>query len=131
MKNGFKILKYVGKYMFFMWLPHTMSKIGPVSIYSYSILIIPVINYLALLWGVFRPISKINELTKKDIFTPFLIISSITNIIFFSLAGYNTSIIFVVVITNILEFIIIKPENEKIEKQTKKNIENYFKKHNR
>ncbi|MFA5603627.1 MAG: hypothetical protein WDA12_02080 [Bacilli bacterium] len=129
MKNGFKSLKYVGKYMIFMWLPHTMSKIGPVSIYSFSILIIPVINYLALLWGVFRPISKSNELTKQDIFIPFLIISSITNTLLFHFTGYNNSIIFVIVITNIIEFLIMKPENKKINYQTKKNIENYFKRH--
>ncbi|MDD2518376.1 MAG: hypothetical protein PHI05_02555 [Bacilli bacterium] len=131
MKNVFKSLKYVGKYMIFMWLPHTMSKIGTVSIYSYSILIIPVINYLALLWGVFRPISKTNELTKQDVFIPFLIISSITNILFFYFSGYNNSIIFMVVITNIIEFIIMKPEKEKIDNQTKKNIDNYFKNHDR
>jgi hypothetical protein len=125
----FKVLYYSVRYELIIILAHYIKSIGINSLYTFSLLVIPVINYLALLWGVIRPLNDDNTIEKKDIFWPFLIITTLVNIIFFYTQQFNTMTVFFVVVTNIVEFLLMKPKKDNIGETTRQNIEDYFKNH--
>jgi hypothetical protein len=110
-KKSFKTLSYSIKYFLLMIIFHYIgSVIGVGSLYSYSLFIIPVLNYLALMWTVIRPLEAEDEIEKKDIAIGFIIITSVLNICFFAFAKFDYIAILVILFSNIIEFIIMKPK---------------------
>lgn len=125
----FNALNYSCRYIIMVLIAHYIKKIGIESLYTINLLIIPFLNYLILQWGVIKVLNENDKITKKDIFLPFLLITTSFNIIFFYIEQFNTMTVFTIVFVNIVEFMIIKPKNESIKFEANKNIKEYFKSH--
>lgn len=87
----------------------------------------PFYNYLVLNRGIMIPLSKDLKVNKKDITKSFLIITSLFNIIFFRNLYFTKLEVSIIVVLNIIEFILMKPPIDKINIDTQKNIDEYFK----
>lgn len=125
-RKSLKILSYSIKYFLLMIIFHYIgSVIGVGSLYSYSLFVIPVLNYLALLWVVIRPLEE-DTILKKEMAPGFIIISSILNITFFSIAQFDYIVILVILFSNIVEFMIMKTKKETLDEITLKNIDDYY-----
>ena len=125
----FNALNYSCRYIIMVLIAHYIKKIGIESLYTINLLIIPFLNYLILQWGVIKVLNENDKITKKDIFLPFLLITTSFNIIFFYIEQFNTMTVFTIVFVNIVEFMIIKPKKESIIFETDKSIKEYFKSH--
>lgn len=118
---------YPLKYIIAMLICHYVKYIGIPNIFTINLLIIPIANYLVLKGTVFHPLEKDNTNSKKDISNSFLLITTLFNIIFFFITGYELNYIIFLVTSNIIEFIIIRPIDEVRNEKTAQNIEDYFK----
>ena len=118
---------YIIRYITILLIYHYIRYIGIPSIFSIHPLIIPIANYLALKFGIFHKLEDDKYTSKKDLFYPFLIFSTIFNIFFFFYYEYELLPIVTIVISNIVEFILIKSKKEEIDKMTKQAIEDYYK----
>ncbi len=105
-----KALSYSIKYFLLIMIFHYIGLVvGVGSLYSYSLFVIPVLNYLSLLWAVIRPLEDEDGISKKDIATCFIIITSLLDIFFFTFLEFDYIAILVILFSNIIEFIIMKP----------------------
>lgn len=125
----FNALNYSCRYILMVLIAHYIKKIGIESLYTINLLIIPFLNYIILQWGVIKVLNGNDKVTKKDIFKPFLLITTLFNIIFFYIEQFNSMTVFTIVFVNIVEFMIIKPKKESIIFETDKSIKEYFKSH--
>ena len=129
MKLNFRILKYSFKYILIIVLTHFICQylIGIPNLYKIHIAVMPFYNYLVLNRGIMIPLSKDLKVNKKDITKSFLIITSLFNIIFFRNLYFTKLEVSIIVVLNIIEFILMKPPIDKINIDTQKNIDEYFK----
>jgi hypothetical protein len=135
MKKNFQIIKYSLYYIFIFLITHFIwvyfigvPKIGISTLYKTHIIIAPFYNYLVLSKGVIQPLDKDLKVKKKDITNIFLIITSLFNFFFYRYLNFNMLEIGIIVISNIIEFLLIKPPVHKVAIITQKNIDDYFKK---
>jgi hypothetical protein len=121
-----KVIEYSMKYILMVVIANYLNLVIGYIPNLYSIIIlIPIINYLILTWGTIRPLEN-DKIYKKDIYLPFLIITSLFNVIFFAIQSIYIINIFIIVISNIVEFHLMKPKKERIKDITDKNIKEYF-----
>ena len=113
------------RYIVMVLIAYYINYLGIPNLYTINLLIIPFLNYLIIKWGVIKVLN--DKITKKDICSPFLLITTLFNIIFFYINQFDTMIIFTIVFVNIVQFIIIKPKEENVKSTTEKNIKEYFK----
>jgi hypothetical protein len=111
--NKIKVIEYSVKYILMVIIANYINLvIGYIpNLYS-LIILIPIINYLILMWGIIRPLEN-DRISKKDIYSPFLIITSLFNIVFFSIQSFDIMHISIIVISNIVEFRLMSTEKEK------------------
>ena len=115
------------RYILMVLIAYYINYLGIPSLYTINLLVILLLNYLIIKWGVIKVLNENDKATKKDIFSPFLLITTLFNIIFFYINQFDTMIIFTIVFVNIVQFIIIKPKEENVKSATDKNIKEYFK----
>ncbi|MDD3392603.1 MAG: hypothetical protein PHE54_03605 [Bacilli bacterium] len=123
-----KALPYISKYITIYLILYLLKYIGIPSVLEMTLIVVPIINYVILKSVIFKKLEDDTKTDKKDIIKPFLITTTIFNLIFFYLVQYSYQFILIIIISNIIEFIIIKNQREVIYNETQKNIENYFKK---
>ena len=115
------------RYILMVLIAYYINYLDIPSLYTINLLVILLLNYLIIKWGVIKVLNENDKATKKDIFSPFLLITTLFNIIFFYINQFDTMIIFTIVFVNIVQFIIIKPKEENVKSATDKNIKEYFK----
>lgn len=102
---------YSFKYILTVILFYYINKvIGIPSLYT-IVFAIPFLNYLVLLWSLLKPLQENTTIKKEDIFMPFLTITTIFNILFFYIEHFNTEIVVLISVINVIEFIFMKPKN--------------------
>ena len=128
-------IKYISKYILIMLMTDLVKYATPSlvkssnageGLLSFHILIIPLFNYIALRISVFRPLNEDENISKKEIMRNFITITTSFNLVYFYMTGYNTTTIFVLVASNIIEFILMNSKREKERNTIDKNIKEYF-----
>lgn len=135
MKEYFCVLKYPFKYIIIFIITHLicvyligLPKMGISTLYDFHIVIVPFFNYLVLSRGIMLPLSKDLKVKKKGITNNFLIITSLFNLLFYGYLDFTMLEIGIIIATNIMEFILMKPQIDNIAIATQKNIDEYFNK---
>jgi hypothetical protein len=124
--NKIKVIEYSVKYILMVIIANYINLVIGFIPNLYSLIIlIPIINYLVLMWGIIKPLNK-EKISKKDMHLPFIVVTSIFNIIFFSIQSFDILHISIIVISNIVEFHLMNTEKVKIKDITGKNIKEYF-----
>jgi len=83
-------------------------------------------NYLAIKFTIKIPLERNKNLTKKDIYKPLLIVSSIIITILMKKNYHAISTIIIVLIGNFIEIYLMKPSDEKLKELMDKNIKEYY-----
>lgn len=125
-----KIIPYVFNYTLIMILGHLISKIGLTSIYRLPIYMLPVFNLLAISYAIKYPMERKKDLTKREIFIPLLILTTIIDSLIVIFAEPYFIIWITLIISNAIELYLMKPATEKNKEEAQKNIDEYFRKYN-
>lgn len=96
------------------------------NIYSLPIIVTILFNYLAIQYGIKYPIEKRKDITKKELFIPILIFSSIILTFLLKTNDHSNSMIIIALLANYIELYLMKPKHEQIEEIITKNIKDYF-----
>lgn len=96
------------------------------SIFSMNAIAILLFNFLAIKFTIKHPLEKNKNLTKKDIYKPLLIVSSIIITILMKKNYHAISTIIIVLIGNFIEIYLMKPKDEKLKELMDKNIKEYY-----
>lgn len=96
------------------------------SIFSMNAIAILLFNYLAIKFTIKIPLERNKNLTKKDIYKPLLIVSSIIITILMKKNYHAISTIIIVLIGNFIEIYLMKPKDEKLKELMDKNIKEYY-----
>ena len=122
------------RYPFILLLAHFIYILHIPSIYSLPILVLIPFNYLAINYGIRKPlqekgISYQNNLVKLILFT-IICISLILLFVKDSLRSSLQIAWLVFITTDIIELFLMVPKKEKQKETIQENIDNYFKKKN-
>jgi len=96
------------------------------SIYDLNDLILIPFNYLGLKYAIINPIEKNKDIHYSKNRTLFMICTSLFSFFFLFLISKSITKGIYLVIINTIELFLLKPPYEKIEEETKKNIQQYF-----
>jgi hypothetical protein len=122
-----KILYYFCRYALIIVLGHAIKHIGIPSIFSLPYIVFIPYNYLAVLYGIKKPLEKRKDIKYKKLLIPLLVLTTLLDTIII----YDSNIPFsgwiILSIINITELIVMKPNYEKIQEDTKSYIDDYFK----
>lgn len=122
-------LFYLGRYLLIMIIGDAVKVLGIPSIYHLPLLVFIFYNFLAISFGIKNPLEKRRDIKHKDLLLPFLFISSAFYFYIIYTLDLAWYLFFIFMLVNILEFILLKPKHEMLEKKMQKNIEDYFKNH--
>jgi hypothetical protein len=125
-----KVIKYSLYYALIMFIGHYLKVMGLPSIFSLPFFILIPYNYLAILFGIKKPIEKNNDLNYKANLKYFIIFTSLIIVILYFVVNLSTGmslgLLIFLLITNIIELYLTKIRNENIKDITTTNIKNYF-----
>lgn len=122
-------LFYLGRYLLIMIIGDAVKVLGIPSIYHLPLLVFIFYNFLAISFGIKNPLEKRRDIKHKDLLLPFLFISSAFYFYIIYTLDLAWYLFFIFMLVNILEFILLKPKHEMLEKKMQKNIQYYFKNH--
>lgn len=122
-------LFYLGRYLLIMIIGDAVKVLGIPSIYHLPLLVFIFYNFLAISFGIKNPLEKRRDIKHKDLLLPFLLISSAFYFYIIYTLDLAWYLFFIFMLVNILEFILLKPKHEMLEKKMQKNIQYYFKNH--
>ncbi len=123
----FKSIYYSLRYILLVLIFFYIKIMGIPSPYTFGFIIIPLVSYIILLWGIMRPLAK-EEIRKRDIYYPVSIIITIFNVVFFMMEQFSYTEILIIVLSTLIEFSIMQTRKDKLKDITNKEIKNYFEK---
>lgn len=121
-----KILYYFFKYALIMTIGYLIKYIGIPNIFSLPFIVLILYNYLAILYGIKRPLENRRDIKYKDILIPMIILTNIFDTVLIYISDVTIGGWIILIISNTLELIIAKPKYEKINEENKKYIDEYF-----
>ena len=127
MKNEYmKILYYFFRYALIMLIGYLLKYVVIYIIFHLPYIIIIAYNYLAILYGIKKPLEIRRDIRFNKLLCPLMLMTTLLNTIFMALLSISFSRWFIISIINIIELIFMKPNYEKNEDKTQKYIEEYF-----
>ena len=126
-----KILYYFFRYSLIIFIGYLIKFVVIYSIFNLPYIVIIVYNYLAILYGIKKPLEIRKDIKYNKILCPLIFMTTLLNTIFMALLSISFSRWFIISIINIIELIFMKPNYEKNEEKTQKYIEEYFRNKNK
>lgn len=123
-----KGLQYFFNYLIIMLIGFLIKYIGLTDVFNMPYYVLILYDFLAIEFGIKKPLEKNRNVKYRDIRTLLIILSTILNTILVYLSYWNFVSWVLLSVSNILILIFIKPNYEKIEEETGKNIKEYFEK---
>lgn len=123
-----KGLQYFFNYLIIMLIGFLIKYIGLTDVFNMPYYVLILYDFLAIEFGIKKSLEKNRNVKYRDIRTLLIILSTILNTILVYLSYWNFVSWVLLSVSNILILIFIKPNYEKIEEETEKNIKEYFEK---
>lgn len=123
-----KGLQYFFNYLIIMLMGFLIKYIGLTDVFNMPYYVLILYDFLAIEFGIKKSLEKNRNVKYRDIRTLLIILSTILNTILVYLSYWNFVSWVLLSVSNILILIFIKPNYEKIEEETEKNIKEYFEK---
>jgi len=122
------LLYYFFRYAQIMIIGYLIKYIGITDIFSLPCWMMIIYNYIAILYGIKRPLEERKDIKYSDILFKLIVLSTILNTIIIYISNNSITCWIILCISNIIELILSKPRYEKNIEQIQKNINDYFKK---